>query len=68
MNVIQMPTPIFFVSNPMLPKTPLPNRFFTTMVNCRWHTMGNPLFEQPPTAGVIAITLRELPKTVQMVG
>jgi len=67
MDVINMPAPILFVLNRVLPKSPLPHGFLASVIDWRFGPARYKVLDVAPTTRIIRIPFWQLPYGVQMV-
>ena len=63
-----MPKPVMLIANLMLPKSPLPKKFFISIGMRGVCAARNVVFDQPPARRKIIVGFRQLPDAMQMIG
>ena len=64
MDIVEMIQPIILVTNHVLPKPPLPDPFFASVINPGHDARGQIVFDQTPTQRKVAVALEKLPNRV----
>jgi len=66
MDVIHVPSPILFVSQKVLPETPLPDLFLAPFIHRPFDPCRKVIFDQPPSGGKIGIPGRKIPDAMEV--